>query len=83
MEEVHISVGGSDQQSPWKGSVGPLKGVHELSAPCHLLEGTALPKETGPEERGWQGKGALQSASCEGEGSEPATFVSGMRSRGG
>lgn len=25
MEEVRISVGGSDQQSPWKGSVGPLE----------------------------------------------------------
>lgn len=55
MEGVHASVGGSDQRSPWKGG-GRAAGAPELSAPCCLLPGTAaLPKGTGPEERGWHG----------------------------
>lgn len=82
MEGVHASAGGSDQRSPWKGG-GRAAGAPELSSPCCLLPGTAaLPKGTGPEERGRHGEGRLQSASCGGEGREPMILPPGGEAEG-
>lgn len=62
---------------------GQAAGAPELSSPCCLLPGTAaLPKGTGPEERGWHGEGRLQGASCEGEGREPVVLPPGGEAEG-